>query len=950
VALFLLLACWAHARNFASNSYGDTSAETSEEKYLQGEFKSEGRAKREPFSMPNLPAAWVTIAGEFPRIIHNVVKNAEARYDAEANNIKAIDHSSQTSNFDTLRYQTQYDNDHYDAYGLPRNYYGERTLHKRSDDASAPGEDEKAQVFDPSNLRRILGQESFPGSTHFSKVRDYKPVVVEAVEAEPVQKESKVENSKPLKRPLLKPPSRFRVFKREEPQNGDTQDIDKDMVKALDNADMAEELKKEANAPAKAYEKILEAEKALDNVFHQVVGTTHETDDKDLDTIDSIMSRDVGSMDLIKEMTAAEGHTGATHSPTKRSAPMDAEEIMKDTIEQMEAVKKMLEDETARENALDALIKSEQEINQLVDMILEPKEMEKVAHNRRKRSHGVGYYDPEYQWLIKELDLPLEDQQSLLQIQKINSGSTSYHPHYDKTTAYDHHRHASYSPQYRGSYQADPVQTNYLPGSFRRYFNNPALKSAAPLPAKKLHYTRPVVPQQQQQQSPLQKLLRRINPIIPSEVEAAYQGAVEVGKHMGRRLEPIVTSGYKNLAYHYIPQVKKTVEEAVDRVPEDIKDFARQGRKIVTTRARLASELAEPSINMIRNDLWLMQQQLKQVAAETGDYTKKEVVPNILPTLKGLLFDLQETLELTAAIVQEDVKPLAAEVHREVIKPAYSEVRSKMVEPAARKVKDFVMGPVADTLTQYLVDPIAESASPVYSDYAAPALEQAAVLADSAVSGVKVAASTSQDVYNKALKPKVRTLAVSTQQMYHKSLKPKMKNIAASTQEVYEEEVKPRVEEATYEVVDQAKKLGHSIQKELVPPIKQGIKQTLHGVFTGIPTLVKKMSYEAHDAAKVFTGTYSETLQKMKKMEDKKRLELEILKNRIRHEEERLKADEEEASILDVADDEAVVESVKDDSESSAKADENPLPRSHQWSTTPSPATTQAPPKSSTEL
>ena len=45
---------------------------------------------------------------------------------------------------------------------------------------------------------------------------------------------------------------------------------DKAKKAITDAALMAEELKKEANAPAKAYEKILEAEKALDNVFHQV--------------------------------------------------------------------------------------------------------------------------------------------------------------------------------------------------------------------------------------------------------------------------------------------------------------------------------------------------------------------------------------------------------------------------------------------------------------------------------------------------------------------------------------------------------------------------------------------------------------------------------------------------------------------------------------------------------
>ena len=164
--------------------------------------------------------------------------------------------------------------------------------------------------------------------------------------------------------------------------------------------------------------------------------------------------------------------------------------------------------------------------------------------------------------------------------------------------------------------------------------------------------------------------------VIPTEVEAAYHGAVEVGKHWGSRLQPYYQTGYNTVAYNYIPKARKSFNYAINSVPRDIKDFAQQGKKIVDTRARYVSEAAQPNLERLQDDLWLLQQQLKTVAKETKDYTNSQVVPSVVPTLRGLVHDIQETLELASEIVEQDVKPLAGTVNTEFIQPTYDQVKT----------------------------------------------------------------------------------------------------------------------------------------------------------------------------------------------------------------------------------------------------------------------------------
>jgi len=469
-------------------------------------------------------------------------------------------------------------------------------------------------------------------------------------------------------------------------------------------------------------------------------------------------------------------------------------------------------------------------------------------------------------WLAKELDIPSHDLDSL---RKIAEKQEEYREPYNRYGEKSVRKHPKdiYTLQQDGDYskaqyqraQAYDLKPTYAQSEPQQYSTSYSYS----IPTSSLQTSN----QQNslKPQSTLQRLIAQLKPIrkvIPTEVEAAYHGALEVGKHLGSRLQPYYESGYNTVAYNYIPKARKSFDYAISSVPRDIKDFAQQGKKIVDTRARYVSEAAQPNLERLKDDLWLLQQQLKTVAAETKDYTSSQVVPSVVPTLRGLVHDIQETLELASEIVEQDVKPLAGTVNKEIIQPTYDQVKSGWVYPAARTVNDYLLRPASD----YLAGPLEQSkkySAAAVDKYAMPAYLYASGYAKSAASGLSSAADSSAVVYESKVKPTI-------------------KELAAEYKKVMSEKVSPALEETAKEVKDRAARIGGTIQSEVVPPLKEGIKKTLNGVFTGIPSLVQKLSYEAHDAAKVFKGKYSESLKQIQDEEDKVQREEDNLKNKVR--------------------------------------------------------------------
>merc|ERR1711970_451283 len=72
---------------------------------------------------------------------------------------------------------------------------------------------------------------------------------------------------------------------------------------------------------------------------------------------------------------------------------------------------------------------------------------------------------------------------------------------------------------------------------------------------------------------------------------------------------------------------------------------------------------------------------------------------------------------------------------------------------------------------------------------------------------------------------------------------------------------------------------------------QQGLSTTLNGLFTGIPSLVSKVSSEASDAASIFSNRYKYQLQQLKAKAEKERKEQELRLNMIEKEISWLKKD-----------------------------------------------------------
>ena len=68
------------------------------------------------------------------------------------------------------------------------------------------------------------------------------------------------------------------------------------------------------------------------------------------------------------------------------------------------------------------MISLDSDMKELVHSLVEPAELERVEQARSKRSNGVGYYDPDYAWLARELRLDGQDEADLYR-QGFESGS-----------------------------------------------------------------------------------------------------------------------------------------------------------------------------------------------------------------------------------------------------------------------------------------------------------------------------------------------------------------------------------------------------------------------------------------------------------------------------------------------------------------------------------------------
>merc|ERR1719222_1492942 len=177
--------------------------------------------------------------------------------------------------------------------------------------------------------------------------------------------------------------------------------------------------------------------------------------------------------------------------------------------------------------------------------------------------------------------------------------------------------------------------------------------------------------------------------------------------------------------------------------------------------------------------------------------------------------------------------------------------------------------PVAGGLNEYIVDPATKYVVNPATKYV-----------------VNPVAKTAPQFY--------RTGVDTAQSTYH-NMRPALHQLSASTQKVLEESVVPTAQGAASQVAN----------------VQQGVSTTLDGLFTGIPSLLKKVSHGANDAATVFSNRYAQALDDIKTKAEIKRKEQEAKLNMIKKEMKLM--EEAELDALNEIDDSSVEDAKKFD-------------------------------------
>jgi len=791
-----------------------------------GSYEDEhGREKR----FVDYPQAWKHIFSIFPETLKDVQENAEIRLAAETARLNGIEHKQIPAVAPMDPYQTNFNPgedevlyvsmsrvpmDKDDMPPVVNKASAVRSVHKRQ---------AEVQNYNPGQRASILGKYGST-QTHYARINGAVPVKTSKVEQGPV-------NAKVTKRST------------------------KDMT--LDDFDLADAIIEESKTPEEAFAKMVNAERILDTALHKVMGDLHESDSKDVDKLESILN----SANL----------PSLQHHIKKRSIEANAENTIKEATKSMAAAHNMLQTKGKEDKVLEEVIKADRDLTALLEMVLTPKQIKASTHERTKRDHNSEYYDPNLNWLINDLELSDQDGERLKSIVYGESSVESPQFYAQITNPgedYDFNQQ-SYSPEPSYSLFEPDLANQYV-----KYGQRAVVNHAAVEPHQIYYDNFGREHRMEEERSTFQKLLDSIGPIqnvVPAELDAAYKGALEVGKHVTKRVRPYAHRGYDLVTKEYIPKASSFVRESIG---DDLKEFARQGKKIVESRAKSASKAASPHLENLKHDLLLLQQQIKQVATEANEFAQKEVAPNLGQKLNGLLFDVQETLELANQIVVTDVKPLVEKVSDHVIKPSYYTVTNDMVYPTASTVNDYVFRPVSDSVSSYVVNPVSDHVvQPVYRT-ATPLYQTASSLAATGADTAKIT--------------------------YHR-LQPSFHKLSTNTQKVLTENVVPTAKVAASQVADGAYKFGGLIQSDVMPKVQYGVSTTLDGLFTGIPSLVKQVSHGANDAAKIFSNRYEQALQEIKHQEAIKRKEEEAKLNLIHKELAMIKEAENEKNVKKAA-------------------------------------------------
>jgi len=309
------------------------------------------------------------------------------------------------------------------------------------------------------------------------------------------------------------------------------------------------------------------------------------------------------------------------------------------------------------------------------------------------------------------------------------------------------------------------------------------------------------------------KVLKSARQLIPSELDAAAQGALEVGYHIGKRVDDAAGQVANLVRKHVVPNAQKLWADTVASIPNDVKEWAGDGQRIAAKRVQAVAEYASPRLQRMGKSMAQIQEQLNVAA----DDTYQEIVPAIVPALQAVVDELRDTLELAREVIPPMVQSFG-----ERAEPVFINVRNVVDKNLVRPVVDFVSD---------------ESISkPLGSAY-----ENIKPVGEAAVRNV---AGGGKVVYD----------AVS----------PVVARLAESSSDVLTNKVLPAVEEYGGTAREEVERVGKSVQANA----RDILRGTLDSMFDGVPKILQQVSHEVHDAAKVFRGRYSSALSKMRSREE----------------------------------------------------------------------------------
>merc|ERR1719427_2651852 len=312
-------------------------------------------------------------------------------------------------------------------------------------------------------------------------------------------------------------------------------------------------------------------------------------------------------------------------------------------------------------------------------------------------------------------------------------------------------------------------------------------------------------------------VLRSARQLVPSELEAAAYGAMHMGRHLGGRAIVAVDPVVSVIRDSMLPAARKMVGQAVDSVPDDVEDWAGEGRRIATERAQLVAEYAGPRLARLGKSMDQLQGQLRETAGDA----LSELVPQIVPALKLVVDELRDTLDLA----------------REYIPPMVQKV-GEQTSPVYRQVKDTMTEQVMQPVYEYVIQPAVDTAQPAYQ----------------AVSPLGRAA------YHKV---------TEGGKVVYDEVTPVLGDLATSSGDLLRQQVMPAMEHIGHGASYQAGRVGNTIKTSVAPTVRDVLKSTLNTVFTRVPKMIQQLSHEAHDAAKVFRGGYTAALGKMRSRQEK---------------------------------------------------------------------------------